>query len=130
MSPLKVASFLLMAALLTASSGCRTAGVGDIARKDFLPDRSAESAAELLVEHNRNAERVQSIEAKPNIKVSGRRFDPFGASGKLAVERPRNFKLVLSVGPMGSEVADIGSNDQEFWFWTKNSPEKAVYFCN
>ncbi len=49
----------------------------------------------------------------------------------LAMERPRNFKLKLK--HTGGEVADIGSNDEEFWIWTKDSKDskdKAVYYCN
>ena len=36
----------------------------------------------------------------------------------LAVERPRNFKLELSHSM--STIADIGSNDERFWFWFQN----------
>lgn len=127
MSRLRLALSLFAALSLAALSGCRTAGVGDLTRRETLPGRGTPTAAELLVEHNRNAERVQSIEAKPSINVAGRRLS-FGASGRMALERPRNFKLVMSAGL--SEVADIGSNDKEFWFWVKDMPEKAVYFCN
>ena len=128
MTPHRLAAFsVLAAALLATASGCRTAGVNDLARRDFLPKIDAESAADLLVEHNRNAGLVESIEARPLVNVSNRRLAG-SASGKLALERPRNFKLVLS-GPLGAEMADIGSNDREFWFWAKDSPDKSVYFC-
>lgn len=127
MSSFRLASFLLVASALTASAGCRTAGVGDLARKDVLPKRDGDSAAELLVEHNRNAERVQSIQAEPRITVASRRTRA-GVSGRLALERPRNFKLQIS-GPL-NDVADIGSNDREFWFWVKDSQPRGVYYCN
>ena len=39
------------------------------------------------------------------------------ADGKLALERPRNFKLELMSA--ADEEADIGSNDEEFWFWVQ-----------
>lgn len=129
MTSYRLASSLLMAAaLLSAFSGCRTAGVNDFARKDLLPKAETESAADLLVEHNRNAGLVESIEARPQINVSNRRLSA-AANGKLALERPRNFKLVLA-NPLGTEMADIGSNDREFWFWAKDSPDKAVFYCN
>ncbi|GAC1467861.1 MAG: hypothetical protein NVSMB9_09920 [Isosphaeraceae bacterium] len=118
---------LLTTFMAVAAPGCRTAGVDNLTGREPLPPSVYESAADLLVEHNRNAERVQSIVAKPSITVAQRRSS-VGVSGKLAMERPRNFKLVLS-GPI-HDVADIGSNDQEFWFWVKDSQEKAVYYCN
>ena len=127
MMSLRPVNFLLVATSLLAAAGCRTAGVGNLVRQDTLPSRAEESASDILVEHNRNAERIQSLEAQSTIS-SANRGAVGGLSGKLALELPRNFKLVLS-GPINN-VADIGSNDQEFWFWAKDSQEKAVYFCN
>ena len=117
---------LALAAAL-ASAGCRTAGGDNLARPDPLVPRTSLKAAELIAEHNRNANRITSFEARPSIKVtsSGRTGS---VSGHLALERPRNFKLELATTL--NNVADIGSNDQEFWFWLKDSPEKAVYVCN
>lgn len=119
---------LLLTSLLVAASGCRTAGVNDLARRDLFPNRAGTTAADLLAAHNRNAGRVESIEAKPWIKV-GSRVTRAGLDGRLALERPRNFKLRISAGPFGTEVADIGSNDDEFWFWFKENKDKAIYFC-
>jgi hypothetical protein len=128
MKSLRLALTLLLAPLL---AGCRTAGVGDLTRRDLLPSRAAESAAALLVDHNRNAGRVQSVEARPSISVANRRARSMaGVNGRLAMERPRNFKLVMQGPAMMGDVADIGSNDEEFWFWVKDSPQKAVYYCH
>ncbi|WP_166826097.1 hypothetical protein [Thalassoroseus pseudoceratinae] len=38
-------------------------------------------------------------------------------SAIIAVERQRNFRLRASV--LGSEEADFGSNDEQFWFWIR-----------
>ena len=54
---------------------------------------------EFVAEHNRNAGQIQSLEAKPTIKVQGKEFSG-QADGQLALERPRNFKLELLAGPM------------------------------
>ncbi len=127
MAPSRLASYILTAALVGTTAGCRTAGVRDLARNDQPPARDGESAAELLVDHNKNAEKVQSVEARPNIKVANRR-QIIPVDGRLAIDLPRNFKLELS-GPV-SKVADIGSNEKEFWFWVKENRDQAVYFCN
>ena len=45
------------------------------------------------------------------------------------MERPRNFKLELS-SPMDQTKADIGSNDEEFWFWVQSDEDRSIYWCN
>ena len=130
MKSLRLASSLLLATTLCAASGCRTAGVGDLSRQERLPTRSTESAADLLVEHNRNAELVRSLEATPGVTGANRGKHLPGAGGNLALELPRKFRLQVTAGMSGQEIADIGSNDQEFWFWFKDSPDKAVVYCN
>ncbi|HLJ10167.1 MAG TPA: hypothetical protein VKU82_03205, partial [Planctomycetaceae bacterium] len=44
----------------------------------------------------------------------------------IAVESPRNFRLIVN-GPMSSREADLGSNDERFWFWNKRNEEKCVF---
>jgi len=120
-------SILLAIAATLGASGCRAWNPGSLSPSPRpLAERTLD-VDEFVAEHNRNADRIQSLEARPTIGVGGRmkaRVD-----GKLALERPRNFKLELqSVG--GIKKADIGSNDEEFWFWVSNDKDKAVYWCN
>lgn len=118
---------LAVLALLVVS-GCRTAGVDNLARRDPVPPaRPALDAKTVIAQHNRNAERIQTLESSPSLTVTlGRRSYP--VSGRMALERPRNFKLDLS--HTASQVADIGSNDEKFWFWFKDNQDKAIYYCN
>ena len=81
---------------------------------------------QFVVEHNRNAELVQSLEAKPTIAVRGRVMQA-QADGRLGMVRPRNFKLELSAG--GQTRGNIGSNDEEFWFWVQNDEDRSIYWC-
>jgi hypothetical protein len=91
-----------------------------IAQRTFPVDR-------FVAEHNRNADRIESLTARPTVGVTGKLTGR--ADGRLAMERPRNFKLELL--RIGNPFANIGSNDQEFWFWVKNDgDEKAVYWCD
>jgi hypothetical protein len=55
-----------------------------------------------------------------------------GVNGRMALERPKNFKLEMRATIRNSTVADIGSNDDEFWFWTvsQNKRENSVYVCS
>ncbi|MGC1722172.1 MAG: hypothetical protein WA746_24570, partial [Isosphaeraceae bacterium] len=102
---MKVAPRLLPAMLATlttlSAAGCRTASMGSIAH-NRPPEVRPQSTFDLqgfVAEHNQNAERIQSLEAKPAITVT---MGPQGHAesgavvGRLAVERPRNFKLELS----------------------------------
>src|SRR5262249_39635152 len=79
---------------------------------------------------NRNAERIQSLEAKPSIRLatSKRQIREYHLDGRMALERPRNFELQLTA--FGATKADIGSNDQEFWVWVSNDEDKSIYWCN
>jgi hypothetical protein len=130
MNFVRPAGFALATALVFAAAGCRTAGVGNVARPSPAPARTAKSAADLLAEHNRNADRIQSVEASSSVFGTNRRRVIPAAGGRLVLERPRNFRLILTATLSGTDVTDIGSNDKEFWLWFKDSPEKAVYFCN
>ena len=114
---------LAIAATLGAS-GCRAWNPGTLTPTPRpLAERTLD-VDEFVAEHNRNADRIQTLEAKPTIGVSGRMKGR--ADGRLAMERPRNFKLELT--SLRAPEADIGSNDEEFWFWLHD--EKKIYWCN
>jgi hypothetical protein len=125
MKPVRQAMLALLATL--ALAGCRTAGVGNLTRPEPIAPPSSLSARELIAEHNRNAKRIQSFEARPSITIRSEQVSG-GVSGKLALERPRNFKL--DIFHTGGKVADLGSNDTEFWFWMKDSKQRAIYYCD
>jgi hypothetical protein len=81
-----------------------------------------------VAEHNRNANQIQSLKARPSVQVVGRRLTG-RTDARLAMQRPRDFKLEMeSVG--GTKKADIGSNEQKFWFWVQNDDDKSIYWCN
>jgi hypothetical protein len=47
--------------------------------------------------------------------------------GKVACQRPRNFRM--DAGAIGSSEVDLGSNDQEFWFWIKRNDPPYQFYC-
>src|SRR5437899_1793971 len=113
-------SILLATAATLGASGCRAWSPGSLSLSPRSPARRTFELDEFVAEHNRNAARIQSLEAKPTIGVAGRMMKA-SADGRLALERPRNFKLqLMSVGVV---KADIGSNDDEFWFWVSNDKD-------
>ena len=123
---MKIAWRFLLAMMATLGlGGCRALSTGSLAPKPSpLAERSFDVES-FVAEHNRNVERIQSLEARPSVSVGGRYH--VGVDGRLAMERPRNFKLELSGA--GTPQADIGSNDEEFWFWLRDDPDKSINWC-
>jgi hypothetical protein len=131
---MKVAPRLLLAMMaLLGAAGCRTASTGSMAhtRPPDLRPRPTFDLDAFIAEHNENAERIRTLEARPSIGVKigpPGEVQGGGVDGRLALERPRNFKLELY--HIRSTVADIGSNDDRFWFWFQNKKDKSVYVCD
>ncbi|WP_437226990.1 hypothetical protein SH661x_000117 [Planctomicrobium sp. SH661] len=48
---------------------------------------------------------------------------PMGLPASIAVQAPRNFRLLVSNPLSGGQEADIGSNQERFWIWSKESPQ-------
>lgn len=63
---------------------------------------------------------------RATVSSRGKLGVPISTSATIAVESPRNFRLI-AYGPMGSQEADLGSNQDHFWFWNKNNEEKSVF---
>lgn len=48
---------------------------------------------------------------------------PVSLPASIAVEAPRNFRLLVSNPLSGGQEVDIGSNQERFWIWSKDSPQ-------
>jgi hypothetical protein len=120
-------SIMLAIAAMLGASGCRAWNTGSLAPTPRPLAGNNFDVDAFVAEHNRNADLIQTLEAKMSIGIKTKLMPGAGADGRLAMERPRNFKLELS--SVGNKKADIGSNDEEFWFWVQND-EKRIYWCN
>jgi hypothetical protein len=123
---MSLCSRLLVLALLTtaaASSGCRSMAAGRVATEPLAPVPEL-GVAQIVEDHNRNAQLVRSLEASPSVSVRGKAGG--GASGRMALVRPRDFRLTLET-TLGRSVADLGSNGEEFWVWSANSQDKQFF---
>lgn len=118
--------------LLATQPGCRTLNLTNPNRVDTpgsAQKRLSPAATELVQKWADNAAKIQTLKAQPTVKltaVDGRRRFTGGVSGRLAMERPRNFKLDLSTN--FGQIADIGSNNDMIWFWVKDGTE-GVYIA-
>jgi hypothetical protein len=120
-------SIMLAIAATLGASGCAAWNTRTLSPLPRPLTEQTLDVNEFVVAHNRNADKVQSLQAKPSIKVTSKMFGG-QAEGRLALERPRNFKLELLTAPMRRVRANIGSNDEEFWVWVDNDDRK-VYWC-
>jgi len=114
---------------VVAAPGCRTAGVDTMTRREPPLATPTVDVAKIIQENNRNASRISSLRANSLALTVTADHKKYGVDGRLAMERPRNFNLQLS-SPYKGEVAEIGSNDQKFWFWTRFDPDHKSYYCN
>lgn len=118
----------LWMAMALGLAGCRAVGTGSLS----LHPRPGLSQAsfdleEFVAEHNRNADEIQSLRAEPSIVASMEKHRPVHVDGKMALVRPRNFDLELSY--FGQKRGDIGSNEDEFWYWISSKDQPYIYWC-
>ena len=76
---------------------------------------------------NQNAQRVQTIRAKIDMDCKADR-QSIALGGQMACQKPRDFRLKAMV--LGQPAVDIGSNDQEFWYWISKAEPPHVYKCS
>ncbi len=118
---------------LLAAVGCNLAphqrnsvGGGGTAVNTSMP------TAENLVEYlNKNAAGLHSDQALTcgdvNIIVEAEQ-GRVGIDCKMICQAPRNF--LMSGVVVGSPAVDIGSNDKEFWFWSREIKPAYLYHCS
>jgi hypothetical protein len=84
------------------------------------------SAAQIVAHLNANTSRIAALRSD-DIKVTGRgaAHTPVPVNAALAVESPRNFRMTAN--SIAGEEVDLGSNQEEFWFWNRRSEPKHVF---
>jgi hypothetical protein len=125
---MKAARQVLLAMAALCLGGCVALNRGSLNAK---PRPIAERSFDLdgfIADHNRNAESITSLEAKPTIGLRSKLRRGQG-DGRLAMVRPRNFKLEIYSTVANRSLANLGSNDEEFWFWVQSSDDRSIYWC-
>ncbi len=77
---------------------------------------------------NRNSRQitvVQSTEVDLDCKYH---LQSVGLRGRLDCQKPANFRLTANI--VGKSAVDIGSNEQEFWFWISKAEPPHLYHCS
>lgn len=86
------------------------------------------SVANLVTYLNNNAERIQSLRVEDLSIDATMGNQSIGLQGRIFAEKPRNFRMKVTA--FGKDEVDIGSNQQEFWFWAAKNPDPYQYFCS
>jgi hypothetical protein len=88
----------------------------------------APTASELVAALNSNAQRVQALECHDVDLDCTAEGNSVGLTAVMVCQKPRNFRL--SARAVGNTVADMGSNDREFWFWVSKNEPPYLYHCS
>ncbi len=89
---------------------------------------AAPSKESIIAYLNDNAQRVQSVRCKEVDVIAKQGMQSVGLRANMVCSKPRGFRLLVNVA--GKSEADIGSNDQEFWFWIARDESKRLYHCS
>jgi hypothetical protein len=117
------------ALLLAVLVGCNHTPL--IPRNDRAPAPTAESLPEVpaLVRYlNKNADLVQAVESSSLHIDCSQGSQKVGLDGLMACQKPRNFRLTAKM--FAQPAADIGSNNDEFWYWISKADPPYVYHCS
>jgi hypothetical protein len=105
--------------------GLRTRDGGDA--RVAAPAQGATTAG-LVAYLNDNARKVQAVECRRVAMDCKQGGQSVGLDGLLVCQKPRNFRLKAKV--VGQPAVDIGSNDQEFWYWISKAEPPYVFHCS
>jgi hypothetical protein len=85
-------------------------------------------ATQLVAYLNDNARRVQAVRCERVAIDCKQGREAVGLDGILVCQKPRNFRLKAKV--VGQPAVDIGSNQDEFWYWISKAEPPYVYHCS
>jgi hypothetical protein len=129
----RIASLIAVVLLAAVLAGCANTRWGFLNR-DKEPDvvLGPPPSKEAVVAYlNENASRLQSVRADDvDITVhagAAGAVVPIGLRGNLMTQKPRAFRLAGSFA--AKQMVDLGSNDEEFWWWISKDNPPDQYFC-
>lgn len=124
--PLHRMGFSLICAMLfvTMSLGCSLSKFKLRQASVFEPDVTKTQVVNYI---NRNVIGTDSTPGISSWKTSDAKVQvtgiPFPLPASMAVEAPRNLRIVVTHPISGAQEVDMGSNQEGFWVWTKEQTE-------
>ena len=124
-------SSVLCLGLAVLAAGCNTLGPMFKQKESSAAVTTGNITAEQMVAYlNDNARRLQTIQCN-QVAIDSKQGSQNipGLDGLLVVQKPRQFRLKAKV--LGQPAVDLGSNQQEFWYWiSKAEPVPYVFHCD
>jgi hypothetical protein len=81
-----------------------------------------------VAQWNANAQKIDSVICR-RVEIDGKSEDQiYSLNAQMAYQRTNRFRL-SATSPMGKSEVDLGSNEDEIWFWIARATPPAVYFC-
>lgn len=99
----------------------------DIARTEVAPSPGGVKAEDLVAYLNASSSKVQALVSTEVWMDARDHGQSANLNAMLACQKPRSLRIKATA--VGSTEADIGSNDTEFWYWIKRSPQPYVFHC-
>ena len=111
-------------------AGCDHWGVlrNNSTNQQPLPPGGQITSGQLVQYLNMNSQRLQSLKCDDVEMDCTQGYQTFGLNGKMACDKPRGFRLTAR-SPMSTEF-DLGSNNQEFWYWIARAPQPYQFYCS
>src|SRR5262245_30936487 len=114
---------------LAFAMGCTNTRWGFLKTEKDRPVQGAPPTKEEVVAYlNDNAGRIKSISCENLAITVHQGVVPIGLSGQMRVETPHNFRM--SGDFAAQRMVDLGSNDQEFWWWISKDNPPNQYYCS
>lgn len=113
---------------LLPSTGCKLFDWPRFGEPDLPKPPAPDFTKAQIVSHlNQNIDKLESWRSS-DVRITARQDGgfPIKLSAFVAVDRPRNLRIRAKSMLRGDEV-DFGSNDDGFWVWLRESPQKVVF---
>ena len=133
----RLGMFLLASCVLLVNCGCPSMPLWEHKPKLSKVDPPLSWTAtpeEILAKVNQNAYSEFSPEGLKSYRCDDVRVRmqgiPASMRASMVVEAPRNLRLRVAHPISGGEAVDIGSNEERFWMWAKESQPANVLVCS
>lgn len=126
-----IARAFLLGLVLSSGIGCNSLPqhLKIFQTKNSAPAPNSFTPEQLVSYLNNNAGRLQAVQCN-QVSIDVRQGDQTapGIEGQMVLQKPRNFRLKGKV--VGQPAVDLGSNNEEFWFWVGKQEPPYVFHCN
>lgn len=127
-------AFLFLIMLTLTLSGCKlnmSGGTQAWWKKPICELPSSPTKEDVITRINHQVSKVNSWRCEQTkIRIKGGPLGiPMGLNADVAVEKPKNFRMTISHS-ITSREGDIGSNDEQFWFWGRRMDPKYLFTCS